>query len=105
MEDRTPLVVRPRSGSGRLRKNASIRMDGAAIVATDRRGRSRTFPLDGTDDSPSGFQYTRQLDDGGFYLEDRRGRSLVRLDSLNWSPEALSALEDAAGISVVSDPG
>jgi hypothetical protein len=105
MEDKTPVVVRPRSGSGRLRRKASIRLEGGAVVATDRLGRSRTFPIDGTDDSPSGFQYTRDLDDGGYYLEDRRGRSLVRLESMDWDIEALSALEEAAGFRVVSEPG
>ena len=99
------MVVRPVNGSRRLRRVASIRLDGGAIVATDRRGRSRKFPIDGSDDSPGGFQYTRDMSDGGYYLEDRRGRSLVRLDGMNWDTDQLSALEDAAGLSVRSDPG
>jgi|GEM_PF-2881708 len=105
MVDETPMVVRPRSGSRSLRTNASIRLEDGAIVATDRRRRSRRFPIDGADDSPTGFQYTRDLDDGGLYLEDRRGRSLVRLVAMNWSAQELSSLEEAAGISVVTDPG
>jgi len=100
------MIVCPRSGSRLLRRNASIRLDAGAIVATDRQGSSRTFPLDGTDDSPRGFRSAKRLDEGGgYYLEDRQGRSLIRLDLMNWNVEQLSALEQAAGFKVVTDPG
>lgn len=31
-------------------------------MATDRRGPSRAFPIDGTDDAPCGFRSTMRLD-------------------------------------------
>jgi len=105
MVDKIPMVVRPKGGSRRLRRMASIRLDGSAIVATDRAGRSRTFPIDGTDDSPRGFRSAERLDDGGYYLEDRRGRALVRLQIMDWDVEQLGALEDAAGFKAVIDSG
>jgi hypothetical protein len=104
MEQGTPMVVRPTDGSKRLRKNATIRLEGGAIVATDRRARSRRFPIDGTDEAPRGFRSTGQLG-GGYYLEDRKGRALVRLDLMNWDPERLGDVEKAAGFKVVTDPG
>ena len=103
-EDEKPMVVRPTDGSRRLRKNASIRLEGGALVATDRRGRGRAFPIDGTENAPRGFRGTGQLD-GRRYLEDRRGRALVRLDLMDWDPEQLGDLEDAAGFKVITDPG
>jgi hypothetical protein len=99
------MVVRPRSGSRRLRRNASLRLDGGSIVATDRRGESRNFPIDGTDNAPRGFRSAERLDDGGYYLEDRRGRALVRLQIIDWKVEEVGALEDAAGFKAVIDPG
>ena len=104
MKDEKRMVVRPTSGSPSLRKNATIRLEGGAIVATDRRRRSRSFLIDGTDTSPRGFRGTGQLD-GRHYLEDQRGRALVRLDLMDWDPEELGDLEDAAGFKVVTDPG
>jgi hypothetical protein len=104
MEHETAMVVRPTSGSRRLRRNASVRLEGSAIVATDRRGRSRVFPIDGSDDAPRGFRSTMQLDNGGYYLEDREGRSLVRLRIMDWDPEQLHALDRPAGFEVVTDP-
>jgi len=103
-DDGRRFVVRPSSGSRRLRKNASIRLENGAIVATDRRGRSRSFPIDGTDEAPRGFRSTGKLG-GGYYLEDRQGRSFVRLDLMNWDPERLGDLEQAAGFKVVTDQG
>ncbi|HVW33740.1 MAG TPA: hypothetical protein VHL53_14480 [Acidimicrobiia bacterium] len=104
MDDKTAMVVRPASGSRRLRKNASLRLEGGAIVATDRRGRSRRFPIDGSDESPRGFRSAQQLDSGGYYLEDRRGRALVRLRIMDWDPEKVHALDEPAGFEPVIDP-
>ena len=104
MEHATPMVVRPTSGSPTLRKKASIRFESGAIVVTDRRGTSRTFPIDGTEDAPRGFRSTGQMD-GRRYLEDQRGRALVRLDLMDWDPEQLGDLEEAAGFKLVTDPG
>ena len=98
------FVVRPSSGSRRLRRHASIRLEGGAIVATDRLRRSRTFRIDATDKAPRGFRGTGQLD-ALYYLEDRRGRALVRLDLMDWDPEQFGDLEEAAGFRVVTDPG
>jgi hypothetical protein len=98
------MVVCPRSGSRRLRRNASIRLGGGAIAATDRRGRSCRFPIDGTDESPRGFR-SAGLEGHGDYLEDRRGRALVRLQIIDWDPTKLHALDDAAGFKAVIDPG
>jgi hypothetical protein len=103
-EEEKTFVVRPSSGSWRLRRMASFRLEGGALVATDRRGRSRTFPVDWTDTAPRGFRSTGQMD-GRRYLEDQRGRALVRLDLIEWDPEQLGDLEEAAGFKLVTDPG
>ena len=92
MDSKTPVEVRPTKGSRRLRKEASLRLEGAAIVATDRQGRSRTFHIDGTDNSPSGFQYTRQLDDGGYYLIGLKQPAEKLFIGVPWSTDQVFAV-------------
>ena len=97
-------MVRPSSGSRPLRRHARIRFESGAIVVTDRRGTSRTFRIDGTEDAPRGFRSTGQMD-GRRYLEDQRGRALVGLALMDWDPEHWGDLEEAAGFKLVTDPG
>ena len=100
-----PLTIRPRSGTRALRENASLRLEDGAITATDRRGRSRTFPLIGAENSP--VCVGSALREGGdYWLEDPKGRALLVLDSLEWDGDELFNFKQAAGLELnVRSPG
>jgi hypothetical protein len=92
-----PLTIRPRSGTRSLRKHASLRLEDGAIVATDRRGRSRTFQLEGAENSPVCFG--RALVEGGdYWLEDRCGRALLLLEDLDWDGDEFFKFRQASGL-------
>jgi hypothetical protein len=92
-----PLIIRPSSGSSALRKHASLRVEDAAIIATDRRGRTRTFRLDGAEDSPVCFGRA-MIEGGDYWLEDRSGRALLLLEILDWDDDAFLKFILATGL-------
>lgn len=93
-----PLTIRPRSGTRSLRKRACLRVEDGAIVATNRRGRIRTFPLADAENSPTSFGSA--LADGRvlFWLQDRTGRSVLLLDLGDWDDSEFAKFERATGL-------
>ena len=96
-----PIVLRPVTGLPRFRKNVSLRFDGNAIVVTDRRGRSRTFALDGTEGAPTDIR-AFGLDQG---LMDGAGNLLAVWENGIWNTEEEMALVKAGGFYWGMQPG
>ena len=90
-----PVILRPVTGLPKFRKNVSLRFDGSAIVVTDRRGRSRTFPLDGTDRAPSDLRVFRVENQG---LMDGAGKLLALWENGIWNSKEEVALIAATGL-------
>jgi len=92
-----PIVLKPESGLPGFRRKASLRLESDAIVATDGRGRSRRFPLDGSDRAPArmwGFG----LAGGREGLLDKAGNLMAVWDDGIWGGEARADFCIAANI-------
>jgi hypothetical protein len=76
-----PIELKPETGLPRFRRNASLRLDDGVIVATDGRGRSRRFELDGTDRAPARVR-SFGLDKQG--LMDGEGNLLALWEKAIW---------------------
>lgn len=99
MSQQTPseIIVRPRYGLPRFKRTASVAWKDGAIVATNRWGKARAFPLADSEDSPkhSGgyFDGDRNL----WWLIDSNDQLLLLVDLEGWRPVDFNDIEDAAG--------
>src|SRR5436309_12532254 len=89
------MVLRPVTGLPGFRKNVTLRFTGSAIVVMDRRGRSRTFPLDGTDRAPSDLRVFRVGNQG---LMDGAGNLLALWENGIWISKEVMTLIGATGL-------
>ena len=93
----TNVVVRPRYGLPRFKRNACVELADGAIIATNRWGKSRRFPLSGAENSPeksgSYFDGDRNL----WWLEDSNTQLLLLVDLTGWRPVDFNEIEGAAG--------
>jgi hypothetical protein len=90
-----PMTLRPETGLPRFRRNASLRLEDGAIIATDRHGQSRYFRLDGTEHAPARVRVFG-IDKQG--LMDHAGRLLAVWENAVWGGENMADFCIAAGI-------
>jgi hypothetical protein len=95
------VVLRPRNGLPSLRGHAGYVLENGVITASDRRGRSRSFPLDGTENAPAEFRTIGRTDG----LVDGAGNMLTRAYGVNWGVHDFVDFLAAADLMMVScDP-
>jgi len=98
-----PITLRPEQGLPKFRRNASLHLDEDAITVTDRHGRSRRFPLDGSETAPAKI-WVFGIEKQG--LVDGSGRLLAVWENGLWGAENLVLFTIAAGLKwgVQDDP-
>lgn len=92
-------LLRPRNGLPSFRRKAGFSLKEGVITASDRRGRSRSFAIDGTDRSPVGFLRKRDLEG----LVDGAGNMLTRSYGVDWGSSDFINFLVAADLRWVSD--
>lgn len=98
-----PFTLRPEEGLPTFRRNASLHLDEDAITVTDRHGRSRRFPLDGSEMAPA-IVWTFGIEKQG--LVDASGKLLAVWENGVWGAENVAMFSIAAGVKwgVQDDP-
>ena len=98
----SPKVLTPFAGTRRFRRNARLAIQAGALIATDRRGCRRIYPMDGTPDAPTRFAVTLASDErdgnGRFAYLDGRGQAVVRGLNDHWNHFEQTEFNDPAGI-------
>jgi hypothetical protein len=94
--------VEPFSGTRRFRRTARMCVRDGALVATDRRGRTFSFPMDGTPQAPARFVVTFASEErdghGRFAYLDGSGQAIIRGLNHEWNHFEQMEFNDAAGI-------
>jgi hypothetical protein len=90
-----PIVLHPETGLSRFRRTASLRVQSGVITATDGKGRSRSFPLDGTPRAPARVRAFGMDQEG---LIDGAGNLLAVWEHGIWGGAAIVDFSVAAGI-------
>ncbi|HEY4409192.1 MAG TPA: hypothetical protein VGO87_04880, partial [Acidimicrobiia bacterium] len=90
-----PIVLHPETGLPRFRRTASLRVQDGVITATDGKGRSRSFPLDGTTSAPARVRAFGMDQEG---LMDGAGNLLAVWEHGIWGGAAIVDFSVAAGI-------
>jgi hypothetical protein len=93
-----PIMLRPKQGTTRFRKHVSLRLEDEAIDATDRRGRTRRFPLDETDRAPAEVRIFGLMEQG---LVDGAGNLLALWENGIWDTKKEVEFCTRAGLGVV----
>lgn len=101
MGDPNSLSIHARAGTRRFRRNARITVHDGKMVITDRRRRSRSFPLDDSPERPAyllAFMPSEDNRGTAVAVADGKERLLANVDVASFGYDQLAALEQAAGL-------
>lgn len=92
------ITVRPMSGLPRFKRNACVELKDGGISATNRWGKTRSFPLSGGENSPKQAGGTFSTGTDVWWLEDEKAKLLLIVDLDHFWPVEMSELARSAGL-------